>query len=70
MNKKEAESAIRNLRDKIDRHNRKYYLDANPEISDFDFDKLMRDLISLEQQFPEFLTPDSPSQRVGGAPLK
>ncbi len=70
MTKKEAEQKIRKLREELERHNRKYYLEAKPEISDFEFDKLMRQLIDLEKVFPELLTPDSPSQRVGGAPLE
>ncbi len=70
MTKKEAEQKIRKLREELERHNRKYYLEAKPEISDFEFDKLMRQLIDLEKAFPELLTPDSPSLRVGGAPLE
>ncbi len=52
----------------IERHNRLYYIDAAPEISDQEFDGLMRELLALEAQHPELVTPDSPSQRVGGAP--
>ncbi len=70
MNKKEAHTEIEKLRKDIERHNRKYYEEARPEISDFDFDRLMARLIELEKQFPELETPDSPSRRVGGAPLK
>ncbi|MEZ5303834.1 MAG: NAD-dependent DNA ligase LigA [Verrucomicrobiales bacterium] len=54
----------------IERHNRLYYLEAEPEISDADFDKLLRDLIDLEEAHPDLRTPDSPTQRVGGAPLE
>lgn len=70
MNKKEAQKEIEKLRAEIERHNQKYYVDAKPEISDFDFDKLLARLIQLEKEFPELLTGDSPSQRVGGRPLK
>lgn len=52
----------------IERHNRLYYLDARPEISDFEYDALMRELIELEEACPALRTPASPSQRVGGAP--
>lgn len=69
-NKQEIRKEIEDLRQKIETHNRKYYLEARPEISDFEFDQLMKRLIDLEKKFPQFLTPDSPSQRVGGAPLK
>lgn len=70
MNKSEAKKKIEKLRSELERHNQKYYQEARPEISDFDFDKLMRQLVDLETQYPEFLTLDSPSQRVGGAPLQ
>ncbi len=70
MNKKQAETEIENLRAVLERHNRLYYTDANPEISDREYDKLMRRLIDLETKSPEFRTIDSPSCRVGGEPLK
>ncbi len=69
MTKKEAAGKIEKLRREIDNHNRKYYLEAKPEISDFEFDKLMQKLIELEKHFPDLLTSDSPSERVGGVPL-
>jgi len=53
----------------IERHNRLYYAEAAPEISDFEFDALLRELIDLEKQWPALVTPDSPTQRVGGKPL-
>ncbi len=55
------------LRREIERHNQLYYVEAKPEISDYDFDMLLEKLIRLERQFPELVTPDSPSQRVGGS---
>src|SRR3989338_6339444 len=61
---------IEKLRQSIEAHNRKYYVNARPEITDFEYDQLLKKLIQLESAQPEFLTPDSPSQRVGGAPLK
>jgi len=68
--KAEAKKEIERLRLEVERHNYKYYIEAKPEISDLEFDKLMRLLISLENAFPEFKTTDSPTQRVGGIPLK
>ncbi len=70
MTQKEAEQKIRKLRKEIEQHNRKYYIEAKPEIGDFEFDQLMQKLIELEKAFPDLVTSDSPSQRVGGAPLK
>ncbi len=54
------------LRDQIEHHSRRYYEDDDPEISDADFDELLRELKGLEEQFPALVTPDSPTQRVGG----
>ncbi len=47
-------------------HERKYYIEAQPEISDGEFDQLMKELVHLETAYPEFITPDSPTRRVGG----
>ncbi|NTU97681.1 MAG: NAD-dependent DNA ligase LigA [Chlorobiaceae bacterium] len=55
------------LRREIERHNRLYYIEAKPEISDFEFDRLLEKLVALEKEHPELLVPDSPTQRVGGA---
>ncbi|MEM7356098.1 MAG: NAD-dependent DNA ligase LigA [Acidobacteriota bacterium] len=57
------------LRTELERHNELYYL-GKPEISDRDFDTLMRELIDLEHEHPELSTPDSPTRRVGGAPVE
>lgn len=57
------------LRSLIDHHNRLYYHDAKPEISDREFDRLLEELKQLERDHPELLTADSPTQRVGGAPI-
>ena len=70
MNKQEAKKKIQNLRDEINHHNYKYYVENNPEISDYEFDQLLKELESLEQKYPELITPDSPTQRVGGKPLE
>lgn len=60
---------IEALRAEIAEHNRRYYVDAAPIISDREFDRLLRRLIDLETAHPELITPDSPTQRVGGQPL-
>ena len=66
MNKEEAKVRIAELSKIIESHNYNYYILAQPTISDYDFDMLLNELISLEQQYPEFITADSPTQRVGG----
>ncbi len=58
------------LRGTIDDHNRRYYVEAAPTISDREFDKLLAELTELEAKHPELVTPDSPTQRVGGAPVE
>jgi DNA ligase (NAD+) len=63
------ESRIRHLRAELDRHNRLYYTQATPEISDADYDALFRELEALEKQHPELADPNSPTQRVGGEPI-
>ncbi|MFA7191620.1 MAG: NAD-dependent DNA ligase LigA, partial [Dehalococcoidales bacterium] len=60
---------IEYLRAEINRHNRLYYIEDNPEISDAEYDSLMQRLATLEREHPELLTPDSPTQRVGAEPL-
>jgi len=57
------------LRRQITHHNHRYYVDAAPQISDREFDKLLDELKKLEVEHPELVTPDSPTQRVGGAPI-
>lgn len=66
MNKEEAKAKIAELSSIIENHNYNYYVLANPTISDYDFDMLLNELIALEQQFPELILPNSPTQRVGG----
>lgn len=58
------------LRDQINYHNYRYYVLDNPEIPDAEFDRLFRELQALEAEHPEIVTPDSPTQRVGGQPLE
>jgi len=61
---------IEQLRREIERHNYLYYVKAEPEISDREYDRLYRELVELEKKHPELVTPDSPTQRVGGEPLE
>lgn len=56
---------IQQLRAELDEHNRRYYVNNAPSISDYDYDMLMNELIALEKAHPELITPDSPTQRVG-----
>ena len=70
MTSQQAEARITVLREDLNRHNRLYYVEARPEISDREYDVLYDELKRLEEQFPALATPDSPTQRVGGAPLK
>src|SRR6516225_2083269 len=58
------------LRRLIDHHNYKYYVEAKPEISDREFDRLLEELKKLEAEHPELATPDSPTRRVGGQPVE
>jgi DNA ligase (NAD+) len=60
---------IEELRRQIEHHNYKYYVESAPEISDREFDRLLQKLQELESQHPEFITADSPTQRVGGQPI-
>ena len=61
---------IEKLRDEIRRHDELYYVANAPEISDREYDQLLEDLQKLEEQYPELITPDSPTQRVGGRPAE
>lgn len=65
----EARGKIEKLRAEINRHNHLYHVLDSPEISDAEFDGLMRELKALEEEYPQFLTPDSPTQRVGAEPV-
>lgn len=64
------ELRVKQLRDEINDHNHRYYVLDDPIISDADYDLLLRELQYIEAAHPEFITPDSPTQRVGGTPLK
>ena len=65
MDKTQANIRINELRDVIDEANRRYYVDNAPTLSDYEFDMLLKELEALEREYPEFVTPDSPTQRVG-----
>ncbi|MBA7621516.1 DNA ligase [subsurface metagenome] len=65
-----VKARIDQLRAEINHHNYRYYVLNSPEISDAEYDELMRELKQLEEQYPQFLTPDSPTQRVGAAPVE
>ena len=70
MNKSEAKKEIEKLCDEINSHNYKYYVENSPVISDYEFDLLLKKLEALEAKFPDLITSDSPTQRVGGEPLE
>ncbi len=69
LSEDEAKIKIEELRKELRRHNRLYYVDAAPEISDLEFDRMMRQLQELEKAFPELDSPDSPTRQVGGEPI-
>jgi DNA ligase (NAD+) len=60
---------IQRLREEISRHNYLYYVQDNPEITDAEYDRLFDELVTLEKRYPDLVTPDSPTQRVGAPPL-
>ncbi|HEY8147985.1 MAG TPA: NAD-dependent DNA ligase LigA, partial [Vicinamibacteria bacterium] len=68
MNRNQAEKRIAGLCNEIRRHDHLYYVQGKAEISDEAYDRIYRELVDLEGQFPELVSPDSPTQRVGGAP--
>ena len=72
MAKDEAQAAkrIAQLRNEIKEHDRRYYEEAAPKISDREYDRLYKELVDLEAKFPDLVTPDSPTQRVSGRPLQ
>jgi DNA ligase (NAD+) len=69
MDVQEAKENIKLLREQISYHNKKYYVEDSPEIDDYEYDMLYRRLQNLEAEFPELVTADSPTQKVGGAAL-
>ncbi|MBU4198761.1 MAG: NAD-dependent DNA ligase LigA [Verrucomicrobia bacterium] len=70
MNQKEAQRRVNALRETLERHNHLYYVANTPEIPDREYDRLYQELEKLEAQYPELVMPDSPTRRVGGAPLE
>jgi DNA ligase (NAD+) len=69
MTRTEATKRHAELAAEVRRHDEAYYVHARPTISDQDYDRLYRELLDLEKEFPELVTPESPTQRVGGAPI-
>jgi DNA ligase (NAD+) len=68
FSKEQARDRIQKLRAQILYHERKYYVDNDPQVADAEFDRLLRDLQDLEDRFPDLVTPDSPTRRVGEKP--
>ena len=69
MTEAEARQKHADLANTIRHHDHRYYVLAQPEITDREYDRLYHELLDLEKEFPALATPDSPSHRVGGAPL-
>jgi DNA ligase (NAD+) len=69
MERHAAQARMEELRRELEHHNRLYYVLDRPEIGDAEYDALFRELVKLEKEFPDLVTPDSPTQRVGGKPL-
>ena len=70
MDIKTAEKRIKELTETLKYHNKKYYIEDSPEIEDFEYDTMLRELEDLEKEYPQFLKEDSPTQTVGGAALR
>ena len=70
ISRRSAAKRVADLRQEIARHEKKYYVDNDPQVSDAEFDALMRELGGLEARFPDLVTPDSPTRRVGERPLE
>lgn len=70
VTREEAKKRLAELRKKLHRHSYLYYVLNKPEISDYEYDRMFRELLALERKFPDLVTPDSPSQRVGAEPAK
>ncbi len=68
MEKSRIKKRIAKLREEAERHNKLYYMESKPVISDEEYDALLKELVSLEAKYPEFRTPDSPAQKVGARP--
>ncbi|MGB9832785.1 MAG: DNA ligase LigA-related protein, partial [Caldisericum exile] len=70
LTREQAEKRLKELRDLINYHNYRYYVLDSPEITDAEYDRLFQELLAIEERFPDLVTPDSPSQKVGAPPLK
>ena len=70
MNNEKVEKRIQELVELINYHNYCYYVLDNPKISDYEYDQLMKELMKLEYEYPQFKYPDSPTQSVGGQVLE
>jgi DNA ligase (NAD+) len=70
MNRADVAQRLMELREQIRHHDYLYYAEAKPEVSDAEYDALMRELRQLEAEFPDLVTPDSPTQRVAGTPIE
>jgi len=68
LTRERAEARVKSLRAEIEYHEKKYYADSDPQISDAEFDRLVKELADLEARFPDLITPDSPTRRVGEKP--
>ena len=66
---KSAAAKVRDLRQQLEHHNYRYHVLDDPEVSDAEYDRLLRELKGLEEQYPDLITPDSPTQRVGATPV-
>ncbi|WP_010529618.1 NAD-dependent DNA ligase LigA [Lentibacillus jeotgali] len=69
MNKQQAQQHVNELRELINQYGHEYYVLDNPSVPDSEYDRKMQELLKLEEEFPELITADSPSQRIGGEPL-
>ncbi|ENH95728.1 NAD-dependent DNA ligase LigA [Gracilibacillus halophilus YIM-C55.5] len=69
MNQEQAEKRLQALREELNQYNYEYHVLDNPSVSDFEYDQKMKELQEIEKSYPSLVTPDSPSQRVGGEPL-
>src|SRR5919202_504032 len=68
MTRSQATKRVRRLREEIDNHSYRYYVLDDPEVADAEYDALVSELMQLEQEYPDLVTPDSPTQRVGAPP--
>ncbi|WP_186578445.1 NAD-dependent DNA ligase LigA [Aquibacillus kalidii] len=69
MEEAKAKQIVESLREELNKYNYEYYVLDKPSVSDYEYDQKMQELIKLETEFPSLMTPDSPTQRVGGEPI-